>query len=271
MQYELLKLPSYKTPLMYPGGKRKLWKTFEKYIPSGTAEMVSPFIGGGAIELLCTTKNIKVQASDNNEQLVNFWQQFINDPRRVVKKTNELYPLSFDERTHYYFNQLKKGCTDLSLNKLSNLDRAAVYWCMNKQSFRGWGLRSNPSEAYKKVSDEYFSTYSDWKNNKITVICSDYEQVVQNANGTFMYLDPPYVGKEHFYSDQRERRSRGVFDHDRLAELLHETDSKWILSYGEHPDILNLYSDYNIVRPKWKYTNTFGKDSYSQELLILNI
>ena len=117
MQSELFELPNppnTKSPLWYPGGKRRLWKYLEPHLPSDLTELVSPFIGGGAIELACTGKRIKVQASDNFEPLTNFWNNYIDNSLDVIDVVLDIYPLSFEERVHYDEVELRKDCVDLN-------------------------------------------------------------------------------------------------------------------------------------------------------------
>ena len=45
MQVDLFSLPDVKSPLGYPGGKRKLWPYLEGYLPSNLKQLVSPFMG----------------------------------------------------------------------------------------------------------------------------------------------------------------------------------------------------------------------------------
>ena len=271
MQMELMSLPSIpdvKSPLGYPGGKRRLWIHLEPYLPSDLKELVSPFIGGGAIELACTGKLIQVEAADNFEPLTNFWQNFIKSSSDVVDLVLDLYPLSFNERMHYHNTQLKKNSIDIEGNLLSDFERSAIYFCINKQSFRAWGLARPPSKCELLKSVDSFKKWKTWQNEYIQVKCSDYVPMIENANGRFLYLDPPYVNKEYFYGAYKDD---STFDHENLASLLHKTNSKWIMSYGKHPLIEKLYKDYTILEPQWKYTTRPNSDPTSAELLILNL
>ena len=48
------------SPIIYPGGKRWLFKQWLAWIPAETQKMVSPFFGGGAMEL-----NLALRGGDN--------------------------------------------------------------------------------------------------------------------------------------------------------------------------------------------------------------
>ena len=266
--FELPSIPSIKSPLGYPGGKRKLWPYLEQYLPSDLKFLISPFIGGGAIELACTGKMIRVQASDNFEPLTNFWKYFIDDSNSLTNSVIDMYPLTFEQRLYYHNTQLKKNSLDPDGNLLTDSERAAIYFCINKQSFRGWGLARPPSRCEELKPISFFEKYKIWQNEYLEVDHSDYVPVIENANGSFLYCDPPYVEKEYFYGAYEDK---SVFDHKNLARLLHQTDSKWILSYGDHPLIRELYKDYIILQPKWKYVVRRSDNTTSDELLILNL
>ena len=269
-QRHLFDLPDVKSPLGYPGGKRKLWPCLKEYLPNDLTELVSPFMGGGAIELLCTSRGITVQGSDNDEPLINFWEYFIEDAKELVDLVCSIYPLSFEEKTYYFDTRLEKDSNKITGGKVTDLERAAIYFCINRQSFRAWGL-CRPACKYEELKPlTYFTRWENWQNRHITVSCSDYTPIIENANGRFMYLDPPYVGKEYFYGDYK-RANKNDFDHHHLSYLLRETKSKWILSYGNHELVKDLYKDYTILEPQWKYAIRSNGDTKSDELLILNL
>jgi DNA adenine methylase len=55
---------------------------------------------------------------------------------------------------------------------------------------------------------------------------------------TLHYLDPPYFGKEDYYSEKFTKEC-----HLRLCQMVHELEGQVILSYYPHPDILAMYSE----------------------------
>lgn len=271
MQIELLdlpKIPSIKSPLGYPGGKRRSWNLLSEHLPRNLTHLVSPFMGGGSIELACTGKNIRVQGSDNFEPLINFWQNFLDDSKAVIDLVCSMYPLTFEQRLYYHSVKLEKNSAHPDGSIITDLERAAIYLCVNKQSFRNWTFAARPSRYEVPVTIESFRKWETWQNAYLEVTCSDYVPIIENADGRFMYLDPPYVGKEEYYGVYEDESE---FDHYYLAELLHKTSSKWMMSYGDHELIRKLYKKFTILEPKWKYTVRRNSDSTSQELLILNL
>ena len=85
------------------------------------------------------------------------------------------------------------------------------------------------------------------------------------SKNDFLYLDPPYWIKNHLYGTNGDTHKN--FDHYGLFEILDSRD-KWLLSYNNCPEILELYNDYKILFPKWKYG--MSTDKKSKEVLILS-
>ena len=46
-----------KTPIRYAGGKSKAYKTITPFIPTDVKRVVSPFVGGGSLEVKWATEN----------------------------------------------------------------------------------------------------------------------------------------------------------------------------------------------------------------------
>lgn len=76
---------SLTTPLVYFGGKVRAITRLMPYLPSGTTEVVSPFIGGGSFELAITGKGIRVHGYDAFPPLVNFWQKLLTRPNDLLE------------------------------------------------------------------------------------------------------------------------------------------------------------------------------------------
>ena len=268
--FDLPRIPDIRSPLGYPGGKKKLIPYLKNLMPKDLTEMISPFIGGGSVELHYAAYGTRVYASDNSEFLINFWNCFASNSSKVVEETLKIFPLHVDDRRHYIKVHLAKDCRSPTGKILNDFERAAIFFCFNKQSFRCWNLSVSTTDMEPRYEPEYFNRWLDWQNKNITFTHSDFVPIIENSNGIFMYLDPPYIGKEHFYGVHKTDRS---FDHEHLADLLHKTKSKWIMSYGDHPLSRELYKDFEIIEPKWKYSVNPGsyENVESEELLILNL
>ena len=70
-----------KTMLSYPGGKSRAVKLITEHFPKNLTHMVSPFFGGGSIELYMAANGTTVYGSDIFYPLVAFWCEALTNPR----------------------------------------------------------------------------------------------------------------------------------------------------------------------------------------------
>lgn len=254
--------PSHETPLSYFGAKPKdFLGVLSQYLPHNLKEMASPFVGGGRIELQLAAQGIDVYASDTLEPLIQFFSSFLDDASAVCHRTAELCPLSKEEIIHY-------RCTHFE--ELSELDTAAIFWLMSKQTFLAMicSQKTNYSQRYSdKLKPGRFlkDKWVNWQNKYFHIEYSDCFDAIEKHKTKFLYCDPPYVGKEQCYGwfdgDQ-------TFDHEKLSLMLKEHEAPWILSYGDHEIIRELYKDYKIIEPTWHY---YTSNKKSSELMIVNV
>lgn len=248
--------PSTKTPINYMGGKTALARTILNRIPAGITAIASPFVGGASVELYLAAHDIRVHASDNLEPLVTFWQVFQSNPARLASFAAGLYPQTPDELRHLIYG----GYRQIE----DPLHRAGYFWVINKQSWCGKTLHSFC--ATTNVYPDFFAPHkwASWNNANISFDCRDYRDALREHHDKYLYLDPPYIGLEHYYGQHGDTVE---FDHEELADVLKSHPRGWIMSYGNHPRIWDLYQDFQIETPTWKYGSA-KKDKNARELLI---
>ena len=87
------------------------------------------------------------------------------------------------------------------------------------------------------------------KNWKITNL--DYADLVEDCLGhgeikcddnTFIYVDPPYNVKDNLYGHKGEMHKG--FDHDRFANVMDDTMGNVMISYNNHPDIIQRFLEW---------------------------
>ena len=257
-QLDLFDTPSIETPIKYMGGKKNLFPHITPYLPEGTKEVISPFLGGAGLELQLTSLGIKVYGSDLFEPLINFWSYWIKDANTVIEDLMKFYPLSYTERKYYTKTNLRRDLIDPDKNPVSDLRRASLYWNLSSVGWGGSNLKKSLSIDFRKLSTRRFTKFHNWQNELITVKEADYREVLENTKGKLIYLDPPYLGQEDFYF-------QSDFDHKALLKILKEKKN-WILSHSDHEVIRSLYSPFDIKEIFWKNRGKIRKD-----LLILNL
>lgn len=117
---------------------------------------------------------------------------------------------------------------------------------------RGQGLARGPSENWAKARWDaakvdkaiwaWHNTFQQVEGNECT--CYDAADVLKEPGWTLAFVDPPYVGTEHFYSSRF-----GDQEHRELQETLIRSRRPFLLTYGDAELVRSLYpsSDFNVV------------------------
>lgn len=109
-----------KSPLRYPGGKARAVNQILRLFPGNQKVLVSPFFGGGSVEIAAAAMGMIVFGYDIFPPLVNFWVELLKDPNQLADKVLEYFPLSKDK-----FYELQK------LIFSDRLESAAVFYVLN--------------------------------------------------------------------------------------------------------------------------------------------
>lgn len=268
-----------KTPIRYAGGKTKAIKHIMPYFPE-VNKVISPFIGGGSIEVHLTNLGIEVEGYDIFRPLVTFWDQVLTNNENLVNKlrtiepTNENYKLIKEKLIDWEYTQemLKDWRTDFYKRenplKLTDLEVAAFYFFNHNTSY-GPGYLGWPSSVYLKESswNKMIDTISNFKAPLLKVYEDDYRNVITGNPDEFLYLDPPYfMGKDAdnkmhaaIYPMKNFPVHHEGFDHENLRDLLHNHKGKFILSYNNCETIREYYKDFRLEYPKWNYSMGNGE------------
>ena len=253
-----------RSPIFYPGSKRYAVKQIRAHFPLGLTEMVSPFFGGGSVELACAADGIRVHGYDAFEPLVNFWQVALEHPGRLGERAKRLMPLSRGE-----FHELRN-----SFGLLDDVvEQAATYFVLNRYGFAGQvftgGFGGEWADGKKRVTREseggrVADRMPEVAALPLAVLCSDFERSLGEHPDMFAFLDPPYFRLgQGFY-----RNGEVGFDHETLSNLLRGR-SGWIASYDDCPEVREMYRGHEFVSAGWRY-RTSGNKNVASEVLILS-
>ena len=146
----------------------------------------------------------------------------------------------------------------------SKYQRAAAFFVINRSSFSGCTMRGGMSPGHPRFTMSSIDRLENFSVENLTVGLADFTGSLRDASPhDFLYLDPPYMISSGLYGDRGNMR----FDHSLLASLL-KTRNNWILSYNNCREIHEMYGDYVIRYPEWKYGMSANKNS--REVLILS-
>lgn len=249
-----------RSPLRYPGGKSRAVKIISKYLPPKTASLCSPFFGGGSFEIFCAQNGIRVYGYDNFQPLVDFWRHLLTDPDRLADSVEMHHPL-----TRKKFYELQQA----QLESVDSLERATLFFVLNRASFSGstlcGGMASGGKDGNPRFTKSSIDRLRSFKIDNLTVELADFRDSISKHKDTLLYLDPPYLINSRLYG--RKGDLQKDFDHQELSEILKRRD-RWILSYNNSKQIRQIYSDYVILYPDWKYG--MSNDKTAREVLIFS-
>ena len=105
-------------------------------------EICSPFFGGGSLELLCANHGITVHGYDKFEPLADFWKCLLKRPTELAILVAGWWStgrngLAKGFETRKKYGELK---AELLSPEISQLERAALFYVINRTSFSGSAL-----------------------------------------------------------------------------------------------------------------------------------
>lgn len=252
-----------KSPLRYGGGKSLAVALIISHFPNNIKRLISPFIGGGSVEIATAYElGVEVFAYDIFDILVNFWQVALENPNVLIDELKKLKPTA---KTYKIIKDELKSHWDKKIT-LPPLQLARDYYFNFNLSygpgFLGWMSNIYLDENRYLKALEKIKILEDIP---LKVECSSFEEVFEKYPNDFFYCDPPYYldGDSKMFKGIYPQRNFPIhhkgFNHELLAELLHNHKGKFILSYNDCDAIRRLYKGFKILEPKWQYTMGQGE------------
>ncbi len=245
-----------RSPLRYPGGKTRGISFITQYFPGNITQMLSPFFGGGSIELFMAAQGVHVIGFDVFSSLAEFWQCLQESPELLAEEIATYHPLS---KENFYHLQT------IQTHFITKIKRAAVYYVLNRSSFSGATLSGGMSPEHPRFTQSAIGRIRTFYNPNFSVHQASFEESLSLHQNMFCYLDPPYLIKSSLYG--KKGNAHKDFNHQALAVILLNRNN-WILSYNDCEEIRSLYNNFRIVVPEWKYGMSNNK--FSKEILILS-
>jgi DNA adenine methylase len=268
-----------KTPIRYAGGKSRAIKHITPYVIN-VNKIVSPFLGGGSLEVHWASLGKEVIGYDLFDVLVNFWNVLLNNKEGLVEKLKEITPTSEEysrikEILMKWDNtqeMLKDWKTDhYKRDEVINLDNitAAAYYYFNHNTSYGPGYLGWGSSVYltEKKWNDMIDKISKFELPNLSVAQGSFEEIIPKHNEDFLYLDPPY----YLEKDSDNKMFTGIypmrnipvhhdgFDHELLRDLLKKHKGGFILSYNNCETIREYYKEFEFHYPSWNYSMGNGE------------
>jgi len=281
----------------YPGGKSKLKNQIvNQYLTSVSSEAYveyrEPFFGGGSIGLCLMDKmpnNKRIWINDYDVGISCLWTAVINHPE-ILKKHILSFKPSIERFYEFKLSLIETSSAPTSTKSICQLGFQKL--ALHQISYSGLGVKSggplggrkqkskykidcrwSPDYICKKVDkiNKLFSSFN-IRNGGCTSL--DFSTLIEDVGEkSLLYCDPPYYDR----GNDLYKCGFSVFDHQRLADLLMNTNHYWALSYDDCKEIRDLYKWAEIILLDVNYTITSLKDKdtgerrsrMTQELLII--
>lgn len=250
--------------IRYPGGKRWLAHRVSAMLPMG-ASLCEPFAGAAHIgwEFLRTDGWGRLWLNDYDPGIVALWETVVSSPDELCDEIRAEKP------TPELFYRLRD---ELAAGTLTGIDLALGKLVIHQISYSGLGEKAGSPIGGKGQKGAY-PVDCRWNPDRLirqVRLLAVHAARVKVTRGSWdqmdidedwwMYVDPPYIeAGESLYR-------HGTIDHKALAEWLQERD-RWILSYDDHPDVLDLYDGWTNIE-KVGMRGTITEKRQMQELLI---
>lgn len=274
------------SPLRYAGGKSKaIGLLLEKLPKLKEKKIVSPFFGGGSVELcLSQLLGIKVIGYDIFNMVANFWHVLLHHKDEFIAELMN-FEISEEEFTYNrhvllnYWEKIKpsdlkyktKRKVELTPEDLTKLDdnsiTQAVYYYYNMTlsygpMFLGW---PSSNEINKEKFERRIHKLKKLSLVNLEVKCASFEEILEHHCDDFLFLDPPYYlgGDSKMFKGMYPNCNFAIhhtnFDHEKLAELLKKHKGGFLMTYNNCSAIREYYKECHFEYPEWQYTYGQGE------------
>lgn len=245
------------SPLRYPGGKSamsSLLTQIRTLNRLGDRSIAEPFAGGAgaSLSLLFMEETTEIHINDIDPAIFDFWWTVVRRSKPFLKllsgtrvsmaewrRQKETY------KSNKKMSRLRRGFSAFYLNRCN---RSGII--MNGGPIGGaaqkgkWKLAARYNKLGLRDRCEKVAEYRD----RIHVSCDDGIEFIkkQDPKNTFLFIDPPYFVKGNsLYLNALDEEY-----HSALASQLKTlTDSAWVLTYDDCPEIRALYRGWTTIRP----------------------
>lgn len=277
------------SPLRYAGGKSLAVGAIVEVLPSSCARLVSPFFGGGSVEVACANDlGLEVLGFDVLEPLVAYWRCQLDDADVLADRLGRWRA---DAATFAEVRErMRRHWEGLDVMD-DGVELAAHFFFSHNTSygpsFLGW-----PSSVYLDEAryEAMLSRVRGFRAPSLSVGSGDFADVIGRFGGEVLYCDPPYyLDDGEMFAGIYPNRNWPIhhvgFDHEGLRDLLLAHEGGWVLSYNDCETIREWYDGYEVLEPSWQYTMGQGETRIgrnraaaggshvkrSHELLIVNV
>jgi DNA adenine methylase len=174
--------------------------------------------------------------NDKSTNLVNLYRCVRATPEELISRLE--YVLNSRIEFERVREAMKNPCS------LTDVERAALFYQQIRYSYAS-GLKSYANTPHSMWGNFPLIRECCARLQRVVIENKDFESLIglYDRPDTFFYNDPPYYETEDYYRDVKF----GKTDHERLAETLLHIEGKFLLSYNDCPEIMDLYEKPGIT------------------------
>ena len=260
--------------LRYIGGKRFQAPWISSFIPK-SKEYMEIFGGAFWVYIAGDINSERVIYNDYSKLMYNIFT-CLRDAKSLYNVTRKM-----PEHDAELFEKCKKEVLETGNNfEVPSIQMAASYIYILTHVFSGIVNEKNIKMVEKKAGKNLTAFNNKLKNAKmqrrlgrIETSNLSYELALEKYDNKDMvfYVDPPYHATENYYSFHEF----GLKDHQKLADVLKSCKAKWLLSYYDFPELIEMYPKDQFHYEKKLYTKKASvmkgqKKNMGEEILIMN-
>ncbi|MBI4930397.1 MAG: Dam family site-specific DNA-(adenine-N6)-methyltransferase [Bacteroidetes bacterium] len=243
LQQQVIEEEKAKPFLRWAGGKRRLLKEIENYIPEKFNDYHEPFLGGGSVFFHLSPTN-KCYLSDLNKDLINTYIQIRDNVDKVITGLEEY------KNTKRFYYEVRKN------NETGKIKQAVRFIYLNRTSFNGIyrvnrdGKYNVPYGYRKKINvvDKETLLIASERLQGVILKHQDFgKSLAKVKEGDLVFLDPPYtVAHENNGFIAYNQKIFSWQDQVRLKEvvtILERRGVYFIVTNAYHQCIKDLYNN----------------------------
>lgn len=270
------------TPIKIQGKKTKIISNIVELAKiNDNTTWVEPFLGSG--EVLFNINPKKAYVSDNNEYVINFYNNIKNKKitseivrtflekhgKNLEQNGEEYYYKMRDEfnKNHdaLYFLFLNRSCFN-GIIRFNSKNEFNVPFCKKNNRYSKSMITKIVNQV-KAIEEIIWSHGDDWK----FVCCDWYEtyKKFENKKNVLYYFDPPYIKR---YSDYFDKWTEDV--NNKFFYTLQNTNNKFLLSnwygnaYRKNENIIATFENSNFIIHKINhFYHVGGKEINRNEII----
>jgi DNA adenine methylase len=244
----------YLSPLRYPGAKRQMAPEIGKLLKESNYQdcvFVEPCCGGASVSLYLLKNELvsSVILADKDPWVASFWkvlftrtEELLHDIKMVDvnaekwRYLKERKPVSDREKAFYCFF-FNRTC-------YSGILDGGMIGGHNQESEYKMDCRFNKPDLMERIrwiADRFASKVQVREASVFDILD---EAKTSDHQDQVYYIDPPYIDIELYPHDFKKE------EHKKLKTCLESFNRPWILSYQEHPEILEMYGENTSLEHK---------------------